>query len=232
MTAFGVIRATVRESRRGWLLMIVGFVVLYYATQLETVTIRLGHFPNYVTFYNYPANVWRIIRHTPAIADMVPLIGNEWLFETGYMNYDYGHGIAEWSLELIPANLIMVILIGVLVATCVLLLRRAGARGRRRRGRAWHGYRRRRQCDDDLGHLLRCAIMGGRADAARSRYRDRLRDPALRPGAVVGRHRDAVGDDVSAGPPLRRDATRAGAGARRGRRRRTALGGAGSWQHS
>ncbi|HVC50496.1 MAG TPA: hypothetical protein VND87_00595 [Stellaceae bacterium] len=125
MTAFGVIRATVRESRRGWLLMIVGFVVLYYATQLETVTIRLGHFPNYVTFYNYPANVWRIIRHTPAIADMVPLIGNEWLFETGYMNYDYGHGIAEWSLELIPANLIMVILIGVLVATCVLLLRRS-----------------------------------------------------------------------------------------------------------
>ncbi len=124
MTALGVIGSTVRKDWRVLLAMTLGAVVVYYLAQIETVTVRLGHFPNYVTFYNYPANVWRIIRSTPAVADMLPLIGNEWLFETGYMNYDYGHGIAEWSLELIPTKLAMVLISAGLTAICVLLLRR------------------------------------------------------------------------------------------------------------
>ena len=33
---------------------------------------------------------------------MLPIISDEWLVETGAMNYHYGHGIAEWSLAIIP----------------------------------------------------------------------------------------------------------------------------------
>jgi hypothetical protein len=40
------------------------------------------------------------------------------------MNRDYGHGIAEWSVELIPSKLLIVVALGALVATNALLLRR------------------------------------------------------------------------------------------------------------
>jgi hypothetical protein len=127
MGALRVMRETIREQRKAWLLMILGFVVLYYGGLLLTVILRIGHLPNYVTFYDWPANVWRIIRSTPSVRDMLPIIGDEWLFETGYMNYNYGHGVAEWSLALIPPKLAAVALLGALAATSVLLLRRSRA---------------------------------------------------------------------------------------------------------
>jgi hypothetical protein len=119
-----LVRETIAANRRAWLAMTLGFPLLYYAALLASVIISIGHWPNYVTFYDWPANVLTIIRSTPSIRDMLPIIGNEWLVETGYMNYDFGHGIAEWSLEIIPPKLFMVMLLGALVATCVLLLRR------------------------------------------------------------------------------------------------------------
>ena len=60
---------------------------------------------------------------------MVPIILNEWLLEIGYMNYDYGHGVAEWSLSIIPHKLAIMSLAGALIGLNVtLLLERQSAR--------------------------------------------------------------------------------------------------------
>ncbi|HUC68637.1 MAG TPA: hypothetical protein VMA53_24685 [Stellaceae bacterium] len=125
--ALAVMRETIRENRGAWLAMTLGFVVVYYMTLLAIVVWRIGSLPNYVVFYNWPADVLNIIRSTPSIRDMLPIIGNEWIFETGYKNYSYGHGIAEWSLAIIPPKVVVVMLLGALSGLSVLLLRRLRA---------------------------------------------------------------------------------------------------------
>jgi hypothetical protein len=55
---------------------------------------------------------------------MVPIIFDEWLLEIGYMNRDYGHGISEWSIQIIPPKFLIVLVLGALVATNIVLLRR------------------------------------------------------------------------------------------------------------
>jgi hypothetical protein len=125
--ALAVMRDTIRENRGVWLAMTFGFVVVYYMTLLAIVVVRIGSLPNYVVFYNWPADVLNIIRSTPSVRDMLPIIGNEWIFETGYKNYSYGHGIAEWSLAIIPPKVVVVMLLGALSGLSVLLLRRMRA---------------------------------------------------------------------------------------------------------
>lgn len=125
MSALALCARTIGERWRAWFGIAIGFVAFYYATQLVTVSARLGHFPNYVTWYDWPANVWRIVRSTPALADVPAIVADEWLVEIGYMNYDYGRGISEWSLEIIPAKLAVIALLGLMLAACLLLLDRA-----------------------------------------------------------------------------------------------------------
>jgi hypothetical protein len=125
MTAWSVLRETIAASRRGWLAMTFGFALLYHLALAASASLSTGHLPNYVTFYDWPANVWRIIRSTPSVADMPPIIADEWLIELGAMNYHYGHGIAEWSLAIMPTHVAMTLLLAALVATGVLLLRRS-----------------------------------------------------------------------------------------------------------
>jgi hypothetical protein len=127
METLAVLRDTVRERRGSWLCATAAFVVLYYLGLLITVILRLGHLPNYATFYDWPANVWTIIRSTPSPRDMPPIIAREWLFETGYLNMSYGHGVAVWSLAIVPAKVASVALLGALAATSLLLLRRLRA---------------------------------------------------------------------------------------------------------
>lgn len=114
----GTIRATVTGVRR-WRGLIVGFAlgfpVLFYGLLLAVPVLRYGHLPNYVTPYDWFANVERIIASTGSVRDMVPIILNEWLLEIGYMNRDYGHGIAEWSLSLVPHEIALVSLTGALI---------------------------------------------------------------------------------------------------------------------
>jgi hypothetical protein len=127
MTTWAVLRDTIAANRRVWLALTLGLTVLYYFGLLTSATVSTGHLPNYVTVYDWPANVLRIIRSTPAIADMPGIISDEWLVETGAINYHYGHGIAEWSLEIIPSHLAVTMLMFALVATSLLLLRRSRA---------------------------------------------------------------------------------------------------------
>ncbi len=123
MSALAVIRAIIAAHKAPWLVITAGFVVLYYAALLLCVVIRFGELPNYVTLHDYIHNVMVIARSTPSVRDMAPIIFDEWLLEIGYMNRSYGHGIAEWSIEIIPPKLLVVVAVGALVAINALLLR-------------------------------------------------------------------------------------------------------------
>lgn len=113
---------SIAERPRLWLAITFGFPVLFYGIMLVTLMIRFQAVPNYFEFYNWFGNVAEIIRSTPSVSDMLPIIGQEWLFETGHMNYDYGHGISEWSLYLVPPKILAVLLLGAGTATMTSLM--------------------------------------------------------------------------------------------------------------
>lgn len=125
MTSWSVLRDTVARNRGAWLAMTLGFTTLYHAIMLVGASLSTGHWPNYIRFYDWPANVLRIVHATPAMADMLPIINEEWLIETGAINYHYGNGIAEWSLAVIPSHVLVALLLSALVATSILLLKRS-----------------------------------------------------------------------------------------------------------
>src|SRR5262249_45034369 len=81
-------------------------------------------FPNYLTVHDWPGNIGRIARMTPSISDMIPIMLDECLIETGSINYAFGRGgVAEWSFVLIPAKAAVVLVISVLLAPNLVLLR-------------------------------------------------------------------------------------------------------------
>jgi hypothetical protein len=116
------ITAAIRRWWRLWLSVVALVPLCFYAAQLVLLRIRFGHWPNYVTFYDWPANVLRIIQHTPSLRDTLTLIQDEWLFETGYLNSQWGPRVAEWSLTIIPEHLIFVCLLGAMLATNLVLI--------------------------------------------------------------------------------------------------------------
>lgn len=93
----------------------VGFPVFFYLLLVAIPIVRYGHLPNYLTTYDWFGNVARIVRSTPSVSDMVPIILNEWLLEFGYMDMNYGHGIAEWSMSFVPHKIALVSLTGALL---------------------------------------------------------------------------------------------------------------------
>jgi hypothetical protein len=54
---------------------------------------------------------------------MIPIMLDEWLIETGSMNYAYGHGVAEWSFVVVPGKAAVMLAIAMLAATIAVLLR-------------------------------------------------------------------------------------------------------------
>src|ERR1700730_4929684 len=94
---------------RLWLLLVAGFVLIFHAVQLALLVVRFGHLPNYVTVFDWPHNIATIIRSTQSAQDMVSIILDEWILEFGYMNHDFGHGISERSLVILPAKLLFVL---------------------------------------------------------------------------------------------------------------------------
>jgi hypothetical protein len=124
----GAVASLRREvlARSGlWLTFAAAFFVGFHGLQLAMLFVRFEAWPNYVTVHNWPANVARIVRSTPAISDMIPIILDEWLVEVSSMNYSFGRGVAEWSFVLIPGKAAVVLAIAALVATNVVLLRAA-----------------------------------------------------------------------------------------------------------
>jgi len=72
--------------------------------------------------YDWLGNVAESTRATPSLSDIAAIIAQEGLFEVGRMNYDFGNGISEWSLNINPAKVLVVCLLGGLVATLTTLV--------------------------------------------------------------------------------------------------------------
>ncbi len=116
-----------QEVRVGWrrlLLWGVGAALFAQVFMLLALVVRFGALPNYVTFYDWFGNAARIVASTPSWSDIPPIIAQEWLIEIGRMNYDYGNGISEWSLNVIPSRLVVLFGLGALSGLCLQLARR------------------------------------------------------------------------------------------------------------
>ena len=105
-----------------WLSTVVGFISVYYLMLFAAMVVRFDNVPNYVTFYDYIGNVVTILKETPAFSDAINILKDEWLIEIGFMNYDYGNGVSEWALNVIPSYLVVQIAAGMLVATAVVVV--------------------------------------------------------------------------------------------------------------
>lgn len=115
------------DMRTHWRQMIlfgVVFAVLFQVFMMLALIVRFQDFPNYVTFYDWFGNAAHIIKSTPSWRDVASIIWEEWLIEIGYMNYDYGMGISEWSLNVVPSRLLVLFALGVCMSLCLALLKR------------------------------------------------------------------------------------------------------------
>ena len=101
----------------------IGFALLFQVLMLIALMIRFQALPNYVTFYDWIGNAAHIIRSTPSWSDIGPIIWEEWLIEIGFMNYDFGTGISEWSLNVVPSRLLVLAVLGAMIALCLSLLK-------------------------------------------------------------------------------------------------------------
>lgn len=129
----GHIKGAVAARPRLWLAVTLGFPAVYYLVMFAALVARFQAWPNYAVTYDWLGNVAEIIRATPSLSDIGAIIAQEWLFEVGRMNYDFGNGISEWSLNINPAKVLVVCLLGGLIATLVTLMatrRAACATGR------------------------------------------------------------------------------------------------------
>ena len=120
-TRWQAIRFAIRSRLAQWVSITLAFTLCYYLALMAALVFKFDTLPNYWVGYDWPANVAKIIRSTPSVMDMLPIIADEWLLEFGYMNYDYGHGISEWALDILPAKAAVVVLLGALIATLVVL---------------------------------------------------------------------------------------------------------------
>lgn len=125
MAALSVIAEEIRTGWRRLLLWGVLFAALQQLVMFFALLLRFRDLPNYVSVFNWPGNVLHIIRSTPSVRDMAGIIREEWLIEIGRMNYDYGTGISEWSLNVIPSRLLVLCLLGAMVGLAFSLMRRA-----------------------------------------------------------------------------------------------------------
>lgn len=142
MSVIGEIRGAIGERRRLWLGIALGIPAAYYAALLLATVLRFGSWPNYARLHDFPGNVRLIFAGTSDASDILDLLGEEILFETGYMHPKFG--LAEWSVNLIPAKMLLVLALGALVATFFVLARRPADAGcaapRTRRAAAATGF--------------------------------------------------------------------------------------------
>ncbi|WP_420326021.1 hypothetical protein [Mameliella sp.] len=134
MAPLSIIANEVRRRWRHLLFWGVLFALLHQVAMFAALLLRFRAWPNYVTFYDWPGNVLHIVRSTPSVRDMVGIIREEWLIEIGRMNYDYGTGISEWSLNIMPSRLLVLCLLGALVGLAFSLLHRTACASGARNG--------------------------------------------------------------------------------------------------
>jgi hypothetical protein len=117
---FAIVLQAIKQQWLLWLLLIFGFVVLYYGGLLLITMIRFHEIPNYVEVYNIVHVYQQIFEGTPSLKDALMILVDEAWIETGYKNPDY-YGIATWSYMLIPPKMALLVIMAALVATFVVL---------------------------------------------------------------------------------------------------------------
>jgi len=110
-----IVSEAIRAHRRIFLLISLGFFVVYYTALLLVTMARFAEIPNYVVFHDIIGVYGLIWEGTPSIQDMIPIMLDEAWFETGYKNPLY-YGVATWSYMLIPPKMLLVLLMGILLA--------------------------------------------------------------------------------------------------------------------
>lgn len=133
VAALTPLRQAIGERTVAWGILILSAVVGYYMLQLIAVSIGLWQIPNYFVWYDYIGNVQRIFEGTPSLSDALKIMQGEWLIEAGHKSYDFGKGVALWSLNVQPMRILLISLAGGMVAACILMLLhgRAATSGRR-----------------------------------------------------------------------------------------------------
>ncbi|WP_161635701.1 hypothetical protein [Actibacterium mucosum] len=121
---FSTLWTDIRGNWKRMLLHGLIFALLFQVLMMIALIVRFQALPNYVTGYNWVANVAWIIKSTPSWSDIPPIVWEEWLLEIGKMNYDYGMGISEWSLNVVPSRLLVLFILGATVSLCMALTRR------------------------------------------------------------------------------------------------------------
>ncbi|MFT6168368.1 MAG: hypothetical protein ACJAR9_000477 [Celeribacter sp.] len=134
MQAVNILWDTTTTYWRRLVLWGLGFSVFAQVFMLIALMVRFQDLPNYTQFYDWGSNVAWIIQSTPSWSDIPPIIAEEWLIEIGFMNYDYGHGISEWSLNVIPSRMLVLFGLGALVGLCVILSRSGSCSSVEKRG--------------------------------------------------------------------------------------------------
>lgn len=124
MTLFATLWADVRGTWKQMVLHGLIFALLFQVFMMIALIVRFQTLPNYVTGYDWIGNVIWIIKSTPSWSDIPPIIWEEWLLEIGKMNYDYGTGISEWSLNVVPSRLLVLFILGAMVSLCLTLTKR------------------------------------------------------------------------------------------------------------
>ena len=133
-SALGILGLTIRTRWRRLCLWGLGFALLSQVFMMIALIVRFQKLPNYVTFYDWIANVVWIVKSTPSWGDIPPIIAEEWLIEIGFMNYDYGMGISEWSLNVVPSRMVVMFGLGALVGLCMMLSRASSCSRDEKRG--------------------------------------------------------------------------------------------------
>ena len=97
--------------------------LLYYLILMAALVVRFDNLPNYINSYDWWFHIKRIWVSTPSVLDTISIVQDEWLYEIGFMNYDFGIGISEWSLFINPTKVSAVFILGVSVAINFFLIR-------------------------------------------------------------------------------------------------------------
>ena len=99
--------------------------IVYYLILLLSLIVRFGDLPNYIKFYDWWGHVKTIVASTPSFKDTFLIIKDEWLLEIGFMNFDFGAGISEWSLFFAPFKILGVFILAFFLVLNYLLIKEA-----------------------------------------------------------------------------------------------------------
>lgn len=128
---FSILTSSLRRHWKMFLLISVGFVIMYYSSLLLLTMLRFGEIPNYLEVYDIIGIYAGILDGTPSLSDALMIMKDEAWIETGYKNPDY-YGVATWSYMLIPPKMLLVFLLGMLLGVFSVLVtsrQRACAQG-------------------------------------------------------------------------------------------------------